>query len=185
MLEEDTTRPPKPSLSMSLPTRAVKGAWVRDRPSTKTKPTATLPQQVDSLVAENQRYRAELKRRATQTSDLCAMASTVRTLVIKIHSGKFEKSDFTSVEPPKIFLTASEGCVDGTTFIKDTLALVKPSLISLYKEQLDNNRTLLGIESACKETLEVDSETDEVPLHPGLTQENLIEFAATALEDLK
>lgn len=107
-------------------------------PQAKLPQTATLA----GILLKGNDYKAELIQRADQVNQLCALATTVKALIIKIQTGQFRSGDFGTIEPPRVHMTARGGCNDGIEFISEVLHDVKPVLISLCRDRLQLEREI-------------------------------------------
>lgn len=159
-------------------TSAGKKEWVRSRPlssdSERPAPTSTM----QGILAKGAEHRAELLQRAEQVNQLCALASTVRALGIKIQTKKFQAKDFEDVKPPQIHMTNRGGCSDGVEFIGDVLHETKSLLIELCQENLRLGRENMEFNTLIQTHSSILDDGGFAPAHADLNGPSLVEFTS-------
>lgn len=155
-----------------------KGGWIRKTPEKPKSKIESPSSQARNLVEKKDSYSAELRARAEGINNLCAAASTLRALAIKVGSGSFQESDLASVQTPDVLYIARDGCESGIKFVQDTLLDLKPLIISLYRDKLKAERALDEVEEAIQVQSLSDDEHEKVPPHPGLNSTRLLEFTS-------
>jgi len=159
-------------------TSAGKKEWVRSRPSSSDseKPTPVLTMQ--GILSKSTEHKAELLQRAEQINQLCALASTVRALGIKIQTKKFQAKDFEDVKPPQIHMTNRGGCNEGVEFIGDVLHETKSILIELCQENLRLGRENREFNTMIQTHSSILDDGGFAQAHEDLNGPSLVEFTS-------
>jgi hypothetical protein len=144
---------------------------------------SALVQNIKLVESERDEFKAELRVRAQQISDLNKMCMALRIVLVRLSKGAFTQDDHVAVAPPPIFAVKTGGTVDGFEYARTSLSMMRPAVVSIHNEKMSATNDLNTLSRAVQQVSLTSTSSEEQSLGSGLEFDTAIGMLAGITEE--